>query len=286
MPFPQDEQALRRRFAKDYELGRLPAMREIERRVLGCDYGATSWTTRDEATRITGLLGLRPAVRLLDVGAGSGWPGLYLAKLAGCEVVLADVPITGLQIASERARSDEMQQRCRAVVADGAALPFSEGVFDALSHSDVLCCLPAKLSVLRECRRVARHGAKMVFSVIAPAPSLSPGRHRLAVEAGPPHVDAPADYAVLLRDANWLLLDRIDATDQFMRALRIRNEAMDAVKDALIELLGSDEYDMRRQNRHDTMSAVADGLLKREIFVARTGDFAGTASAAGSLSRA
>ena len=271
MACAQDEQALRCRFARDYELARLPAMREIERRVLGCDYGGTSWTTRDEATRVARLLGLRPAARLLDVGAGSGWPGLYLAKLAGCEVVLVDIPLTGLQIAIERARSDDLQQRCRMVVADGAALPFIEGAFDALSHSDVLCCLPAKMSVLRECRRVAGHGARMAFSVIAAAPSLSPARHRLALKSGPPHVDVPADYAVLLREADWLLLERIDATDEFMQALRLRHEAMEAGKEALIESLGSDEYDMRRQHRLDLMAAVADGLLKREIFVALAG---------------
>jgi SAM-dependent methyltransferase len=271
MPLPPDEQALRCRFARDSEVARLPAMREIERRVLGCDYGGTSWTTRDEAARIVDLLRLRPAVRLLDVGAGSGWPGLYLAKLANCEVVLVDVPITGLQIAIERATADDMRRQCEVAVADGAALPFSDRNFDALNHSDVLCCLAEKSRVLRECRRVARDGARMVFSVISPAPYLSAEQHRVAVQAGPPHVDAPADYGVLLREANWVLLERIDATEDFMRALRDRNEAVEAAKDALIEMLGSDEYDMRRKHRQDTMSAVADGLLRREIFVAQAG---------------
>ena len=264
----QDEEALRGRFARDYELGRSPAMREIERRVLGTDYGATSWTTRAEAARIAQLLGLCPGVRLLEVGAGSGWPSLYLAKLTGCDAVLVDLPLVGLQIAVERARAEDVHQRCRVTVADGALLPFIEGSFDALSHSDVLCCLPAKRSVLQECRRVAGNGARMAFSVIAPAPCLSEAERRIAVESGPPHADVPADYAQLLGETSWRLLERIDVTGDFMQSLRVELEAIEAGKDALIELLGGDEYYMRKRRRSDTIGAVAAGLLKREIFIA------------------
>lgn len=268
MACTQDEEPLRCKFARDYELGRTPAMREIERRVLGTDYGATSWTTRAEAARIAEFLGLCQGVRLLEVGAGSGWPSLFLAKHTGCDAVLVDLPLAGLQIAVERARADDMHRRCQVLAADGARLPFAEDSFDALNHCDVLCCLPAKLLVLRECRRVASKGARMAFSVVEPAPALSAAEHRIAVESGPPHVDVPADYALLLGEARWRLLERIDVTAEFMRSHRTELEAIEAGKDALIELLGSDKYQILKQRRLGTIAAVANGLLKREIFVA------------------
>ena len=265
---PDDQDAVRSRFERDYELGQLPAMLEIERRVLGCDYGGTSWTTQDEAIRIREFLDLRPGVRLLDVGSGSGWPALYLAKLAGCEVFLTDTPVNGLQIAIGRAKSDGLEARSRALGATGAALPFAESTFDAISHSDVLCCLPSKLAVLEECRRVARSNARMAFSVIAPAHSLSSEDRRRVLETGPPYVEAPDDYAALLRVANWRILDRIDVTNEFLRSIELRNAAMEATKDAVVALLGIEEFQTRAQRRQATRSAVADGLLKREIFVA------------------
>jgi hypothetical protein len=95
--------APRRCFTREYELGRSPAVRDLERGVLGCDYGATSWTTRDEAGTVADLLGLRPSSRLLDVGAGAGWPGLYLSLISGCGVVLRDIPHVGVRLALERA---------------------------------------------------------------------------------------------------------------------------------------------------------------------------------------
>jgi SAM-dependent methyltransferase len=257
-------------FARDYELGRSAAMRDLERSVLGCDYGGTSWTTRREAGRIAELLELRPGVRLLDVGAGSGWPGLYLAQLTGCDVVLADLPVVGLQIALERAVADGIDDRCKAVVADGAKLPFGENSFEALSHADVLCCMPAKLSMLQACRRVACEGARMVFSVIAPAPSLSPSERQIAVESGPEFVDVDGDYALLLEQSGWHVQERVDVTAEFAKSMRTYLEGMTVGAGALTKVLGADEVSERVARRQATLVAVDRGLLRREIFAAVT----------------
>ena len=59
-------------FARDYEIAQDPLMREIERCVRGSDYGATSWTTREQAENAAVRLELAPGLRLLELGAGSG----------------------------------------------------------------------------------------------------------------------------------------------------------------------------------------------------------------------
>jgi SAM-dependent methyltransferase len=256
-------------FTSDYELGRAAVLRELECCVLGCAYGATSWTTRCEASRIAEMLSLGPGNELLDVGAGSGWPGLYLAQLLGCDVVLVDLPLIGLQLAQERAVADGLAPRCRVVVASAAALPFEDGLFDAVSHSDVLCCLPEKESMLHACRRVARAGAKMAFSVIAPAPSLSEPERRIAIESGPAFVDVPDDYGVLLGKSGWDLLERIDVTLEFACTLSTSIDGMTARTDAITKVVGSDEFSARLQRRRDTLAAVERRLLIREIFVAQ-----------------
>jgi SAM-dependent methyltransferase len=267
----QDLRELACRFAKDAEFARSVALRDLERSVCGCDYGSTSWTTRGEAQRIAQLLELRVDAKLLDVGAGMGWPGLYLAQLTGCDVVLVDLPVAVLRIALERATADGLSQRCGVVAADGAALPFKDASFDALSHSDVLCCTPDKLAVLRGCRRVARADARMVFTVIAPAPSLADAERRIAIESGPPFVDVPDDYAVLLSQAGWRLQERMDLTAAFLQSMRIDLEGMQARADALADLFGLDELTERMNRRQATIAAVDAGLLRRELFVARTG---------------
>ena len=255
-------------FANDYALGGAPALLDLECCVLGSDYRATSWTTRVEAERIATLLRLGPQSRLLDIGAGAGWPALYLARISGCRAALLDLPLVALQIARDRALRDALADRCAIVVGDGARLPFASAAFDAITHSDVLCCLPAKPKMLDECRRVAGVGATMVFSVIAVANSLTGALREMAIALGPAYVEAPDDYAVLLERAGWRLAARSDVTAEFARTLRLSIDGLDARASAVEAALGTAEYAAKMKRRTEALRGVEQGWLVREIFVA------------------
>ena len=256
-------------FERDYEIAQQPLMREIERCVRGSDYGATSWTTREQAEQTAVRLGLGRGRRLLELGAGSGWPALFLGTLSGCDIVLTDLPLSGLRIARERAARDGLNGRCSVLAADGAALPFADHLFDRIHHADVLCCMDYKREMLRECRRVARSGAWMEFSVISLAREpAGEDERRLLQQSGPPYPDAAADYAVLLEETCWTLVERIDVTGEFMHCMDVLIAEFHARCAALIELLGDEDYAERLERRRCTRAAVACGLLRREIFFA------------------
>ncbi len=132
------EREKRLEFGERYSLGRGEVLATIEREVIGGDWGANGYTTRAQADELADRLKLDASKRLLDVGTGQGWPGLYLAKKTGCEVALTDLPIEGLRAAVTRAH----HERIRAVgtiVASARRLPFSDRSFDAVCHTDVMC---------------------------------------------------------------------------------------------------------------------------------------------------
>ena len=202
---------------------------------------------------------------LLDASAGADWP---VIRAAG-EALLRRIRFAqadGLRIAAERAAADGSAGRCWFAVADGAALPFRAAAFDAIGHSDVLCCLDAKLAVLRDCRRAIRSDGRMVFTVISIAPGLSPADHARAVESGPRFVAAPAEYPALLRQAGWDVADRIDLTAEYAETARrlLREEEVRAAP--LRELLGVAEYAERLAAHRAALRATEDGLLRRDLF--------------------
>lgn len=257
-------------FMRDYEVAQAPVMLDIERRVRGADYGATSWTTLAQAEQTLQRLALAPGLRLLDLGAGSGWPALFLAQRSGCEAVLADLPLSGLRIARTRAARDGLQDRCTVLAADAAALPFPAGTFDRIHHADVLCCLEPKRETLRECRRVARQGARMEFSVISLAREPAGADERtLLRQSGPPWPDAGADYSELLDQAGWQLALRIDVTAEFARCIDVATLQSQLRHDDLLALLGEQDCAERRVRRRSTRAAVECGMLRREIIVAQ-----------------
>lgn len=126
-------------FAQRYRVGPDEASRRMELAVIGGDWGANGYTTVAQADLLGRELGLRPGMRLLDIGAGRGWPGLYLADATGCQVVLTDVPVEGLRTAADRGGREELTSRAAPVAASARALPFAPASFDAVVHTDVLC---------------------------------------------------------------------------------------------------------------------------------------------------
>ena len=124
-------------FQERFRLVNDPAMLRAERGVIGGDYGASSYTTMEQADDLAECLRLGPETMLLDIGSGSGWPGNYLAASTGCRAVLTDPTLEGMAAAAERAHRDRLDSSV--VVANGTALPFRDGVFDATTSSDVFC---------------------------------------------------------------------------------------------------------------------------------------------------
>lgn len=261
-----EEQALFERYTKRYALAQADVLLQIELATCGCDYGATSWTTQKEARNVCEMLELGPEKRLLEVGAGSGWPGLYLAKETGCDVALIDLPIEGLRVARKRAASELRPGTYCVAVADGSALPFRRGWFDAIFHSDVLCCLVEKLAVLQACRDVIHPDGKMVFAVILIAPDLAAASCQQALAGGPTFIETPDIYPSLLRRAGWAVTDHIDLTAQYLASTRRVLEEELARADDLEHLLGANETSQMLDRRRATVSALEQGLIRRELF--------------------
>jgi 2-polyprenyl-3-methyl-5-hydroxy-6-metoxy-1,4-benzoquinol methylase len=135
----RDEQQARALFQQRYGNRPSPTARQIEQRVIGGDWGANGFTTMAQADTLADGLGLSAGDRLLDLGSGRGWPGLYLAARTGCRVVLADLPVEGLRVAAARAAEEGLAAGVGVVAAAASGLPFRAGSFDALIHTDVLC---------------------------------------------------------------------------------------------------------------------------------------------------
>jgi cyclopropane fatty-acyl-phospholipid synthase-like methyltransferase len=126
-------------FAERYRVAPAEVSRRVEMAVIGGDWGANGYTTMAQADMLARELGLRAGATLLDLGAGRGWPGLYLAASTSCRVVLTDVPVEGLRAAASRAQKESLAAKAAPVSASARALPFRAAAFDAVVHTDVLC---------------------------------------------------------------------------------------------------------------------------------------------------
>ncbi len=267
-PSPRNEREITERFAERYRAAETGVTREIELAVIGGDWGANGYATVAQADQLARLLRLGPGVRALDLGAGRGWPGLYLAASTGCTVVLADVPVAGLVSAMARAAREQLSGRAVAAAASARRLPFRPAVFDAIVHTDVLCCLRPKLAVLRACHRLLRPGGRTAFFTIHPAAGLSPARRRRASRDGPVAVATARPYREMLESAGFAEVRGVDCTEEFARVARAWIGQWDSRRADLVAAFGEQDIEERQADRRTELRAIEDGLLSRSLFTA------------------
>lgn len=100
---------------------------------------AVGYTTVAEAQALGTLLDLSPGTRFLDLGAGRGWPGAYVAELSGATIVATDPTFDALVVARQELDRRVGNGPALVLVGDGRALPAPSGSFDAVLHADVFC---------------------------------------------------------------------------------------------------------------------------------------------------
>ena len=111
----------------------------------------------------------------------------------------------------------------------------------------------------------------MTFTTIALAPSLTAAERRIAMESGPRSMDSEEDYAALLGQSGWSLLERIDLTAAYLSSMRSELDGMKARASALAKVFGQDEFTRRMQRQQAAVAALDAGFVRRELFVAKAG---------------
>ena len=127
------------RFDERYAASGATAPLAVEAEALGTNYQVNGYATIEQVDEMGRQLHLGPGRILLDLGAGCGWPGLYLADRLGCAVISADPVASGIEVARRRALVDGLEGRSLAMQANAIDLPFRSASVDAVVHTDLMC---------------------------------------------------------------------------------------------------------------------------------------------------
>ena len=120
---------------------------------------------RPVSTALIERLGITDAQRHLDIAAGTGEPGLTIAKLAPSgHVVLTDLSSEMLDIALRRGAAQGVSN-FETVVCSADDLPFDEATFDSVSVRFGYMFFPDVAAATAEFARVLRPGGRLGASV-------------------------------------------------------------------------------------------------------------------------
>jgi SAM-dependent methyltransferase len=144
---------------------------------------------------------------VLDAGCRDGRHVVELVKRFGCRTVGVDLVSDNLARGRRvlRDAGPEVGARSALVQGDIQRLPFADGAFDFVWNRDVMAHVPDLTAGLRECRRVAKAGARMLLFEMFATPWLSEddaARLWPPVAVVPRNTD-PVYFEGCLREAGW-----------------------------------------------------------------------------------
>jgi ubiquinone/menaquinone biosynthesis C-methylase UbiE len=142
-----------------------------------CPYGQRFWLAPPRPVitrrRLLEILAPAPGERVLDLGAGTGYYALDVARAVapGGELEAFDLQPEMLADLAARARAAEVEN-VGTTAGDAAALPYPAASFDAVYLVTVLGEIPDQDGALREVRRVLRPGGRLVVGELAGDPHM------------------------------------------------------------------------------------------------------------------
>ncbi|MCA6094843.1 methyltransferase domain-containing protein [Streptomyces sp. SCA3-4] len=152
--------------------------------------------------------GLRPGMKVLDVGSGVGGPALNIAGLSGAHVTGLDLTPGRVERARTRARDLGLQERTTFVEGDAMDMPFEDASFDVVYAFEAICHTADKDRAHAEVARVLKPGGLSIGYEWLAGDGLTTGEVRRLVEPvcryyALPHLATPGGLAAQLRRAGF-----------------------------------------------------------------------------------
>lgn len=223
-----------------------------------------------EATEaLAAALGLRAGMRVLDVCAGLGGPGRYLAWKYGCRVVGVERHAARCAGAVALTARLGLDDRVAIVQGDATALALEPAAFDAALSQEAFLHIADKAALLGGCHRALRDGGRLAFTDLVATPRLREAdRERLRDSiAALSLIPAPA-YIGHLEQAGFRQVRHEDLSPWWRRILRARLEMYRGLEAETVRRFGRERHERYVAGYAHFVETIESGRLGGARFVA------------------
>jgi len=105
-------------------------------------------------------LGLKPGMKVLDVGCGVCGPMMEIARFSGATIIGINNNAYQVSRGQKHIKANGLSSICSVVKGDFMHTPFPDNYFDAIYGIEAICHAPDKVGIYNELKRVLKPGGK------------------------------------------------------------------------------------------------------------------------------
>lgn len=236
----------------------------------GDDLGQQSFATVRYFDDLAARLGLDATWRVLDVGSGTGGPAIHIAATTGCRMTGVEINAVGVEASNRTLADSGLGDRVRFVRADGMAMPFDDGSFDAAISMNVVNVFRDKVAMFREVRRVLRPGGRWAFLSGTFEFGEGDDDMRRLYERGyaiPQYADSLASYKTKLREAGFVVDEVVEYISDFRTRIDLWRDAWIRHRDAIAAEQGAEQTDHHIEYFTGYLAMIDEGKASNHLIV-------------------
>ena len=209
------------------------------------------------------ILGLRPGIKVLDVGCGIGGPARYLAWKSGCDITGVDIQSGLVDAGNHVCKMVDLSNRVELIAGDvvDKAL-FQPESFDAFISLLVILHIENRKSLFDSLFSAVKSGGTFLIDDMVCLGTFSDEEDRIAKEViGSPLLPTVAEYRHHLESVGFVDVEFECLTSEWVEWCISRSDQYDASKEQQIKMHGEKVYMQRSSFYADVKRLFLSGKL-------------------------
>ncbi|KAK7066305.1 hypothetical protein SK128_005080 [Halocaridina rubra] len=210
-------------------------------------FGHTWVSTGGEATtrEFCGTLGLKPGLKVLDVGCGTGGSAFFMARHYGVQVHGVDISTNMINIALERLGHGESRVRSRIQfeIQDISDAEYKDDSYDVIYSRDCILHIQDKVKLFTKIHRWLKPGGLLFSTDYCRGAGQSSKEYLEYEKKSSSAFETVASYGSILKEIGFKDVEAKDLAERFYAIQKEELEAFIPTKEAFIQEYSLQEFE-------------------------------------------
>jgi len=210
-------------------------------------FGRTYVSVGGETTtaQFCSRLDLRPGMKVLDIGCGTGGSAFYMARTYGVEVYGIDLSTNMLDIAREYRETMEpdVKHRVQFHIEDATTLQLPKNFFDVIYSRDAIMHIEDKLSLYKKLLASLKPDGKLMNSEYCHGVNAHSQEYREYIKERDYRILTVKQYGEMLRAAGFRNIVAEDQTDMMVDIMKMELDKFSKIETKFVAKFSQQDYD-------------------------------------------